>query len=274
MGEDSESSRQSLAEEFGKFGFDGGGFAEGLAYEDGVDAYGFKFLNVGTGFDAAFCDEFGFIVDEVGQADGGFDVDLHGGEVTVVDAYEAVSFFGETDEASHCEEGIGFVYLDEDGEGEFGGGYHQIHHLGGVHGLGDEEYGVGAGGTGFVNLPEVNYEIFAEDGQVDGVFDLLDIFEASLEIFLVGEDADGVGAALLVDFSDLDGVKILADDARGWGGFFDFGDDVYAAGVAFGDGLVEIAALGQRADVLLELFEASLGLAQFDFEPFVGDNLV
>lgn len=56
--------------------------------------------------------------------------------------------------------------------------------------FGDQEDGVGVEGAGLGDLVGVDDEILADDGEIDGLLDLLDEGGAASEVFLVCEAGD------------------------------------------------------------------------------------
>ena len=94
------------------------------------------------------------------------------------------------------------VHLDQAGHVQLGGQDLQVDQLAGLEALGDQQDRIGAGGAGLVDLPGVDDEILAQDGQLHRVADRLDVLELALEILLVGQDAEGVGAGGFVGLGD------------------------------------------------------------------------
>ena len=88
----------------------------------------------------------------------------------------------------------------------------------------DEQDGVRAPFDGFENLALINDEILAQQRQFHGGANLAEIIERALEKFLVRQNGQAACARRLVFFGDADGIEILANDAGGRRGFFDFGN--------------------------------------------------
>ena len=125
--------------------------------------------------------------------------------------------------------------------------------------------------AGFIDLPQVDDEIFPQYGDINCAFYLSDVIEAALKIFFVCQDANCVGSALGVNASDLQGVEIGADNPSRGRGFFNLGYDVEAAFVGLGDSLVEVAATGHSGYRFLEMVDGRFPLSLGDFDSFVFD---
>jgi hypothetical protein len=253
--------------EFLDFGVDVVGAQEGFADEDGIGAAGFHEAGVALGFDAAFGDKDELIGDLFAEVVSGLEVDFEGFEVAIVDANDlgvgvegAIEFFAIVDFDEDIElEGLRFLEKIE------------VSFL--IEGGDDEEDGVGSGDDGFVDLGFVDDEIFPEDGDIDGLFDLGEEGEVALKVFFVGEDGDGAGAGVGVGFGDEDGIEAGGDGAGRGGGLFDFGDDVEGFFRVFAfegveEGAEVIAFGGGESKFLGE------GEEGFDFGAFVGDDFV
>jgi hypothetical protein len=202
------------------------------------------------------------------------EIDRHGRQVAVVDAEHAVASRRKTDQAAHTQERVGLVDLHQHGQRQLRRGDHQVHQLARRQGIGDQQDRIGPGGTRFVDLPEVHDEVLSQDRNLDRLPDLLDIFEPALEILLVGQHADRIGAAALVRPGDGHWVEIGTNQSRRRRRLFDLGDHVEPAPVRLGHRLVEIAALRQTDDSLLELVKADLGLPVPHLLALIGDDLV
>lgn len=206
------------------------GAHEVLADEDDGDASAAEASEVGGGADAGFADEEAWVVDEFGEPEGVGEVDAHGGEVAVVDAEEGVGGVGEADVGLDAEEFVEPVDFEEDGHAELLGEDEEVDEVGLAEAFGDEEDGIGAGGAALVDLPGVEDEVFAEDGEGDGVADASDEGEVAGKERRIGEAGDRRGAVGVIPSGDvfraeIRGVVFVADPSGGGALAFDLGDD-------------------------------------------------
>ncbi len=94
----------------------------------------------------------------------------------------------------------------------------------------DQQNAIGADGAAFMHLPGVEDEILAQDRQADGGARGFEMRHGALEIRAVGQHREANRTAVLIGAGDRRGVEIGADQAAGWRGFLDFGDQPGTAG--------------------------------------------
>jgi len=82
---------------------------------------------------------------------------------------------------------------------------------------GDEEEGIPAEESCFIDLIGVDDKVFAQERKVDGLFNRRQISSLALEELLIRKDGDSLGTVLLVDSSYLERIEILPDPPLGWG---------------------------------------------------------
>ena len=119
---------------------------------------------------------------------------------------------------------------------------------------GDEQDGIRAHRAGFKNLPFVQNEILAQDGQRTGSAGGGEVFGRALKEIAVGKHRQTRRAAALIAGSNLRRCEIGANHALAWAGLFDFGND---------GGLVLRDARAQRADKIAHRRGCGGGTFQF-----------
>lgn len=164
-----------------------GGAHEVFADECDVEAGVTEGLEVLAGFDSRFGDEVDVWWDAWFEFDGVVEVGGHGGEVSVVDAEEDAFVWGGFEDGEDALKVCLGVDFEEGGHVEFVDLFDERGDLGVCEALGDEEDGVGLDGAGLGDLVGVDDEVFAEDWEIDGLFDLGDEVWVASEELLVGE---------------------------------------------------------------------------------------
>ena len=133
----------------------------------------------------------------------------------------------------------------------------------------DEQDGVRAGDDALEDLQFIDDEILAQQRQLDLVADEAQVGEVAVEIFLVGQDAERLGAAAGVFARLGERVEIGGDDAGGGRGLLHLGDDGHL-GAAMQPGaegakvVAEERLLAQFGGMRLEPLDLG-GLAGIDF---------
>lgn len=236
-------------------------------------------IHICAGLDAGFADEDGGVVDEIQEAEGVVEIDVHAGEIAVIDAQEGVGGVWKADVGANADEVFHGVDLQEDGEAKFVSQDHHVDELAFAQTFGDEEDGIGPGGAAFVQLPGIDEEVFAEDGDGDGVFDTFKEGEVATEKVFIGEAGDRPCAGAFIPLCDVFWGKIITGvfgtDQAGRGAHaFDLCDDGDIGDIlAMGDGIEEIAGLGGGEGGLADFFQRSGGLAGSDLAVLVRDDV-
>ncbi len=78
---------------------------------------------------------------------------------------------------------------------------------------GDEQNGVGAVGARFDDLILVDGEVLAQTGQANCGGCNLKVAQASLKVWLVGQDGERGGAAILISPGDPRHIEVFADQS-------------------------------------------------------------
>jgi hypothetical protein len=178
-----------------------------LADEHGVGPHGRQAGRIGRRMDAALGDQDRAGGDRGPQAGRGFQVHGKGVQVAVVDAHEAWR-----DPQGTLQLGL-VVDLDQ---GVHAQRQHQAVEgcqLAVVQGGDDEQYGVGAGSPGLVDLVGIEKKVLAQDRQLDRRPHGAQVIEMALEKALVGQHADGCRAVGLVGPGQGHRVEIRAEQA-------------------------------------------------------------
>ncbi len=186
--------------------------------------------DVGRGLDARLTHEHARFIDEVNKPQGMADIGNHGPQVAVVDAQQAVGRVREPDVRADAEEIVHIVDFDEDGQLELLGEDHQVHQFRLGETFSDEQDGVSPGSPAFPELPAVDDEVLAEDGQGHDCLDAFDVGEVPAEEMLICEAGDGRGTAGVVALGDELRTKTIAsvlgtDQTGGRALAFNLGDD-------------------------------------------------
>ena len=176
-----------VSEQFGEGLSWVGGSHEVFADEGDVETCGAEGLEVLVGLDPGLGDEVDVGGDEWFKFDGVVEVGGHGGEVSVVDAEEDSFVGGGFEDGEDALKVCLGVDFEEGGHVEFVDLFDERGDLGVCEALGDEEDGVGLDGAGLGDLVGVDDEVFAEDWEIDGLFDLGDEVWVASEELLVGE---------------------------------------------------------------------------------------
>src|SRR5882672_9833897 len=198
-----------LKRQLADLGGDVAGADESFADQHGVGAGGDDPADVGAGEEAALADDDGAGRDRRRERERRFEARLERGQVAIVDP----------DDAAARGEGLiqlgGGVTLDQRREPEPLGGREQVAQLRRLQNRDDQQHRVGARGPRFPELILVDREILAEKRDVHRAPDRPQIVEAPLEVLLVGEDRDRVGAVGRVGGGYLYGVQIAGEHAAG-----------------------------------------------------------
>ena len=145
-----------------------------------------------------------------------------GAQIAVVDADETCAA------VEHARQIGAIVQFDEGLQPQFVGLAQQARQRGRIENLGDQQDGVGAGGSGFEQLIAVEKEVLAQQRKRHGGSDGSQIAQVPLKGRLIGQDTDAGGAVLFVDAGDGDGIEIGAEQSGGGRRLLDLGDDPQA----------------------------------------------
>src|SRR6266849_6567862 len=172
-------------EELGEGGGGVGGLHEVFADEEGIEACGAEFDEVGAGAEAGFTDRDAFIGNVSDEFEGRFAADFESLQVAIVD----------TDDACGCGEGAiqfsGSVNFDERLHGEFTAEGDEVAKKLIVESSDDEEKTVGVIGARFPDLPGIKEKILAECRKRGFLAGIAHILERAAKKFRLGEDGEG-----------------------------------------------------------------------------------
>src|SRR5262245_26694101 len=177
------------------------GADEAFADEDCVGAGGGDLMDVGRAEEAALADHDRPERNQRQELERGGDARLERGEVAVVDPDDAAA-----NGQRLIDLGRG-VALDERGEPEPLRRREQLGESRRLQDRDDEEHGVGTGRARLPELVFVDREVLAQERHVDRRAHAAQILEAPLEVLLVGEDRDRVGAVRRVRSRQCDRVE-------------------------------------------------------------------
>ena len=90
----------------------------------------------------------------------------------------------------------------------------------------DQEETVGIVGARFPDLPGIEDEIFAQNGERDFFAGIAKIFQRAAEEFAFGENGESGGAGGFEGFGKRGGVKGIANDSARRRGGLEFGDNI------------------------------------------------
>src|SRR5881628_525714 len=240
---------------------------EALADEDRVGAGDDDLADVGRGEEAALADHDRAERDQRQELERGRDPRLERSEIAVVDPDDAAA---DRERLVHFGGGVA---LDQRREAESLRGGEQLREPRGLEDRDDQEHRVGAGRARLPELVLVDREVLAQERHVDRRAYATQIVEAPLEVFLVGEDRDRVGAVARVRGGEGDRIEAAREDAARRRGLLHLGDQAdrrrRRAERAF-----EIARGGCRVALPLERRARHGGLPPGHLSARVGGDLV
>lgn len=206
-------------------------------------------------------------------------VHVHTGEVAVIDAQQGVRGMGKADVWPDAHEILHGMDFQENGEAELVRQDHHVDDLAFTQAFGDEEDGIGTGNAAFVELPGIDEEVFAKDGEGDGGFDTLNEREMSTEKAFIGEAGDRPRASTFIPLGNVFRGKIITcvlgpDQACRGAHAFDLGNDGDIGNeLAVGDGIKEVAGLWRGEGGSTDHVEGSGGFALCNLVVLVGDDV-
>ena len=139
------------------------------------------------------------------------EVGLHGLQVAVVDAQQRVAGVGEADVVADLQQPVDVMGLDDGRHVQLAGQDHHVQQMAFLDHVGDEQQGVGAGGSRLPDLVLIDDEVLAEHGQRHRLADLLDVPEVPAEVPFVGEARNRGRSGLVVLSGDADRIEVVAD---------------------------------------------------------------
>src|SRR5437867_7082719 len=191
---------------------------EALADEDRVGAGDDDLADVGRGEEAALADHDRAERDQRQELERGRDPRLERSEIAGVDPDDAAA---DRERLVHFGGGVA---LDQRREAESLRGGEQLREPRGLEDRDDQEHRVGAGRARLPELVLVDREVLAQERHVERRAYATQIVEAPLEVVLVGEDRDRVGAVVRVRGGEGDRIEAAREDAARRRGLLHLGD--------------------------------------------------
>ena len=180
-----------------------------LANQESIEACVAQSDQVGVGGEARLGDRDALIRNEADQFERGFQTNLEGAQVAVVDADDA-SFGGQG-----AIQLLGGVDFDERLHAELTAKSYQLAQRTVVQRGNDEEKTVGIIGAGFPDLPRIEDKVLAQDRLRDFFARVAHVFKRTAEEFGLGENRERSGAGGSKGSSQRNWVERIADDSAG-----------------------------------------------------------